>query len=134
MRTIPLLLTAAALTSCTTQPPAPTRTAEGQAKFQRLTAGKIAGKPMDCLPHYRTNEMVTIDDQTIAFRQGGRVYVNHLINECNGLDNGFYTLVTTSHGNGLCRGDISKVSDIRTGMTVGACAIGTFVPYTTASR
>jgi len=134
MRAIPLLVTAATLAACTTQPSEPSRTAEGQAKFQQLTAGKVAGKPIDCLPHYRADDMITIDDRTVAFREGSRVYVNHLINECNGLDSGFYTLVTTSHGNGLCRGDISKVADIRTGMMVGSCAIGTFVPYTTASR
>ena len=134
MRAIPLLLTAAALAGCTTQPPAPTRTAEGQAKFQKLTAGKVAGKPMDCLPHYRADDMVTIDDSTVAFREGSRVYVNHLINECNGLDSGFYTLVTKSHGTGLCRGDMSQVAAVRTGVTVGSCAIGSFVPYTTASR
>ena len=43
MRAIPLLVTAATLAACTTQPPAPYRTAERQAEFQKLTAGKVAG-------------------------------------------------------------------------------------------
>jgi hypothetical protein len=32
----------------------------------------------------------------------------------------------------MCRGDISRVADVRTGMTVGSCAIGDFIPYTPA--
>ena len=49
MRAIPLLLTAAALTGCATQPPPATQMAESQAKFQELTAGKVAG-PAISLP------------------------------------------------------------------------------------
>jgi hypothetical protein len=132
MRAIPLLLSAAALAGCTTQPPPPTRTAEAQAKFAQLTAGKVPGRPITCLPSYSTNDMVTIDDATVAFKQGNRVYVNHLLGECDGLKGGFYTLVTRSGGSGMCRGDISHVTDVRTGMTVGSCAIGDFVPYVPA--
>jgi hypothetical protein len=55
--------------------------------------------------------------------------VNHLIGECSLLKSGFYTLVTRSNGMGLCRGDIADVADVRTGMTVGSCAIGDWVPY-----
>ena len=132
MRAIPLLLTAAALAGCTTQPPPPTRTAEAQAKFAQLTAGKVAGQPITCLPSYTTNDMVTIDNATVVFRKGQRVYVNHLLGECHGLDSGFYTLVTRSHGSGLCRGDISNVEDVRTGTMVGTCAIGDFIPYAPA--
>lgn len=134
MRAIPLLVMGAALAGCMTQPPEPSRTAEGQAKFQQLTAGKVAGQPMSCLPSYLAGDMVPIDDRTVAFRKGGRVYVNHLLSDCNGLKSGHYTLVTKSTGNGLCRGDISRVSDLQTGAMVGTCAIGDFVPYTTAAR
>ena len=134
MRAIPLLVTAAALTGCSTQASAPTRTAEAQAKFEQLTAGRVAGRPISCLPHYKADDMITIDDRTVVFKEGNRVYVNHLINECSGLDSGWYTLVTKSSGPGLCRGDISQVADVRTGITMGSCAIGDFVPYTMASR
>lgn len=133
MRAIPLLLTAAVLAGCATQPPSPTRLAEAQAEFQKLTAGKVAGQPVSCLPSYRRNDMVTIDDSTVAFKNGKTVYVNKLIGQCSGLDSGFYTLVTNSSGPGLCRGDIARVADVRTGMTFGSCAIGDFTPYTPAS-
>lgn len=129
MRAIPLLLAAAALSSCATQPPAPTRTAEAQAEFAKLTADRVPGTPMSCLPSYRAGNMVPIDDSTVVFKDGSRVYVNHLIGECANLKNGFYTLVTRSNGSGLCRGDIATVQDVSTGMTAGSCAIGDWVPY-----
>ena len=71
------------------------------------------------------------DDGTVAFKNGRTVYVNHLLGECNGLKSGFYTLVTRSSGSGLCRGDIARVADVSTGMIVGSCAVGDFIPYTT---
>lgn len=133
MRATPLLLIAAVMTGCATQPPAPTRTAEGQAELQRLTAGKVAGAPMTCLPpQIRSRNMVAIDDSTIAFEDGSRTYVNHLRGACSNLRSGFYTLVTRSSGSGVCSGDIADVADVRTGITVGSCALGDFVPYTRA--
>ena len=129
MRAIPLLLAAAAMTGCMTQPPPATRSAEAQAEFQKLTSGKVAGQPMTCLPHYRAGNMVPIDDSTVAFKDGSRVYVNHLIGECSLLKSGFYTLVTHSNGSGLCRGDIASVADVSTGSVLGSCAIGDWTPY-----
>jgi hypothetical protein len=121
MRAIPLLLAAATLAGCMTQPPAPTRTAEGQAELQRLVAGKVAGAPITCLPPtLRSRNMVTIDASTIAFVDGpSRTYVNHLRGACDNLASGFNTLVTRSGGSGM-----------RTGMTYGSCALGEFIPYT----
>ena len=129
MRPIHPILVALSLTGCMTQPPAPTRTAEAQAEFQKLTADRVPGRPMSCLPSYRAGNMVPIDDSTVVFKDGGRVYVNHLIGSCSNLKNGFYTLVTRSNGSGLCRGDIAHVADVSTGIIAGSCAIGDWVPY-----
>lgn len=133
MRAIPLLLAAVAATGCATQPPPATRSAEAQAEFQKLTAGMAPGKPISCLPHRRAGNMIPIDDRTIVFKDGNRVYVNHVIGECALLKSGFYTLVTRSSGIGLCRGDIADVADVSTGSVVGSCAIGDWVPYTRAT-
>ena len=127
MRAAPILLIAA-LAGCAEQPPA-TRSAQAEAKYQQLLAGRAAGSPVSCLPHYQSDDMVTIDNSTVAFKSGSTVYVNHLIGECQGLNSGFYTLVTRSTGSGLCHGDIADVRDVRTGMIIGACAMGDFVPY-----
>ena len=129
MREMPLIATALALAGCATQPQSVVRSAEAQTELNKLLAGKTAGEPFTCLQHYRANDMVRIDDSTVAFKQGTRVYVNHLIGECANLTSGFYALVTRSNGTGLCRGDMADVRDLSTGMIVGSCAIGDWTPY-----
>jgi hypothetical protein len=133
MRAIPLLLSAAALAGCTTQPPAPSDAAEAQAKLAALTAGKVAGAPTTCLPpSLRSRNLVVIDESTIAYEDGkNRTYVNHLRGACD-IKPGFNTLVVRSSGSGTCSGDNADVADVRTGMTYGSCALGDFVPYTRA--
>jgi len=128
MRALPIFAVAVALAGCVTQPPAQP-TAQAQAELESLVAGRVAGPAVSCLPSYRGKDMVRIDEGTVAFREGGTVYVNRLQGECNGLNSGFYTLVTRSYGTGLCRGDIAHVTDMSTGMIVGSCAIGDFIPY-----
>ena len=133
MRTlIPAILTAAALSSCAA--PSPQQMAQAQAqsqmKLNKLLAGKVPGAPQSCLPTYRQNDMVVIDDYTIAFRDGvNRVWINHPPGGCNMLGAGSYTLITHSSGIGLCRGDIGQVTDLMNHSTVGSCVMGDFVPY-----
>ena len=81
MRGIALLLAGAALASCAVAPQ-PGRSADAESHFQKLIAGKVAGQPVSCLPSYRANDMVVIDDQTIAFRDGRRNWVTDLGQGC----------------------------------------------------
>jgi hypothetical protein len=135
MRSISLALITAALASCATAPqPMDARSPEGEAQLQRLIAGRSAGPPMSCLPGYnsRRSNMTAIDDNTIAFRtgSGGDVYVSNVTSGgCGRLGSGLYTLVTRTTGSSLCSGDIANVTDLRTGVIVGSCAIGEFTPY-----
>ena len=134
---ISLLLIGAALTSCTTAAmEQPTRTARGQQELDRLLAGKVAGPPQSCLATFNTNDMVVIDDETVAFRQGGsRVYVNHLREGCNGIASGFNALVTRQTGaSSLCRGDIAESRNLTSHITTGSCVFGDFIPYTRPGR
>jgi hypothetical protein len=96
-----------------------------------LLAGKVAGKPLTCLPTHRASEMVVVDDNTVIYRDGpNRVYVNNFNGgTCSRLGSGFYALKTTSYGSGPCRGDLAEVLDTSTGMTAGSCVFGDFVPY-----
>jgi hypothetical protein len=133
MRRISLLLIGGALLACSTtaaQQQQPIRTAKAQKQYDQLLAGKIAGPPVSCLPSYNSNDMVVIDDRTIAFRNGSsRVYVNHMQGGCSNLG-GPYALVTRSFGGGrLCRGDIGQVVDLTNHFTVGSCVFGDFIPY-----
>lgn len=131
MRLISVLMAGVVLASCTTAPPqAPMRTAEKQREFQVLLAGKVAERPISCLPHYRSNDMQIIDDSTIAFKAGRRVYVAHMQGGCTNLSYGGYALVTRQYGSAdLCRGDIAQVVDTLNGITVGSCVFGDFQPF-----
>ena len=131
MRSIYLLLIASVLASCAAAPQRTTYNVKGQERLAELTAGKVAGQARTCLPSYRSNDMVVIDENTIAFRDGSRVWVNHMQGGCSNLRaGGPYALVTKSFGGmGMCRGDIAQVADVQNGFTVGSCVFGDFVPY-----
>jgi hypothetical protein len=131
MRGISLLIVGATLAGCTAAAQQqPMRTAKAQKQFEQLIAGKEARPPVSCLPYYNSNDMVVIDDSTVAFKvANNRVYVNHMQGGCYNVG-GPYALVTKGFGGtGLCRGDIAQVVDIANRMTVGSCVFGDFTPY-----
>ena len=128
MKMLSFLLVSVAVAGCAPVAPEP-RTPQAEAKLQQALAGKVPGQPTTCLQPYQTNETITIDENTILFRRGNTVYRNELQGGCYGLGSGFYTLVTRSSGAGLCRGDIATVADPTSGVTVGSCVVGDFVPY-----
>lgn len=130
-----LLIASAALAGCSTAPNQVAGNARSEAKLQQHLAGKVTGKAQDCLPTFRTHDMVRIDEDTVLFRDGSnRIYRTEMSGSCNGLGSQNYTLVTNSFGSSgrLCRGDIVRTVDLSSGMAVGSCAIGEFVPYTRA--
>ena len=134
MRLINVFLVGAVLASCTEDQPPPVRSAHGQERYAALLAGKVALAPMTCLPSYRAPDMTRIDEDTVIFRESSRrVYVNHMRGPCSGLANDSNTLVTREYtGPGPCSGDIARVVDPLSHMTIGSCAWGDFVPYVTA--
>lgn len=106
------------------------RSAGNEREFREAVAGRVPGRPVDCLPSYRSNDMRVIDDNTILFRDGRTTYVQAPRGGCSPLGSGHYTLVTHSFGGqGLCRGDIAQVVDASSGFTVGSCALESFVPF-----
>ena len=134
MRSVIPLLMIGAIAGCTAAPPPPTMVTnvKAQARLNQLLAGKVAGAPQSCLPSYRANDMIVIDDNTIAFRDGTRrVWVTHPQGGCNLLSAGPYALVMRNTGGlGLCRGDIGQVVETMSRSTVGSCVMSDFVPYT----
>jgi hypothetical protein len=131
-RLVSILLAAATLAGCASYAEKPAyRSASNERDFQRALAGKVPGRPVDCLQSYRANDMQVIDDNTIIFKEGPRTYVQSPIGGCAPLGSGNYTLVTKSFGGmGLCRGDIARVVDLSGGgFTVGSCALNSFVPF-----
>ena len=130
MRMILLVAASTSLVACQTADVQPEqRSPQAQATYDRLLAGKVAGRPQNCLPMLRSNDMQVIDDDTILYRDGRTTYVNRPLGGCNRLSNTGYALVTRSFGSQLCRGDIATVAHLSTGATVGSCSLGDFVPY-----
>lgn len=129
MRILLIGLGATLVTGCESAGDMQTRTARAQATYERELAGKTPGRAEKCLPLHRTRDMQVIDDHTILFRDGRTTYVNTTLGDCNNLANPSYALVTRNFGPQLCRGDISTVTDPTSGMTVGSCSLGDFVPY-----
>lgn len=131
-----ILLGGAALASCTTAPPTPTRAARAQAQYQQLVGGKVATAPVSCVANYNTNDMVVIDGRTIAFRRGSRTtYIANLSPGCELISGGNYALVSRQFGGlGTCRGDIQQVLDVSSRMNVGSCTIEQITPYVRTGR
>ncbi len=130
-RLVPLFLAVASLAGCTAGMAGPQpRNLRAENELHQALAGKVAGRPVDCLPTYRSSDMQVIDDNTILFRDGRRTYVQAPRGGCAPLGSGHYTLVTHSFGGmGLCRGDIARVVDLQNGFTVGSCSFDEFVPF-----
>ena len=129
MRLFMLATAVAGLCACATASEPAQRSDKAQATYDRMLAGKSPGKTEKCLPTYRSNDMTIIDDNTILFRDGRTVYVNHPLGGCNNLQQSGRALVTRNVGPQLCRGDLATVVDNTSGMSVGACSLGDFVPY-----
>ena len=137
MRSVIPLLIVGVLTGCTYAPAqqAPMVDQRAQARLNQLLAGKVPGRPQACLPHFRADDMVVIDDYTIAFRDGtDRVWINKPPGGCNLLSAGPYALVTHTSIGSTCRGDIANVADTMNHASVGTCVFSDFVPYTTPGR
>lgn len=127
---LPLLLSAAACAASAEDQP---RTLKAQQELDRYLVGKTAGSPQSCLPTYRRDNMITVDDRTILFRDGAnRVYRNDPPGGCPGLDRPGISMVTRTPTGQLCRGDIVQLVDLTTGFSSGSCSFGDFVPYTAA--
>ncbi len=135
-RLISLILAASFLGSCTASMAGPQpRNLRAENELREALGGKVAGRPVDCLPTYRSRHVQVIDDNTILFRDGRRTYLQAPRGGCAPLGSGHYTLVTQSFGGmGLCRGDIARVVDLQNGFTVGSCSFDDFVPFDRPGR
>jgi hypothetical protein len=134
MRGISLLLLGATLASCAAEPPPPMQSAKAERQYDQFIAGRVAGPAVSCMPTFNANDMVVLNDSTVGFKVGGRVYVAHAAGGCNNLG-GPYALVTRQPaGTRLCSGDVIDIVDVRNHFTVGSCSFSEFTPYDRTGR
>lgn len=119
------------LGSCATGPAEYTRSPDAQQELDQALAGRVAGKPVSCIPNYRASDMQIIDDWTLLFKDGSTIYLQNPRGGCNGIESRRNILVTTLRGTTqLCSGDINHLVDPVSGIGGGACVFSEFVPYT----
>jgi hypothetical protein len=130
---LPLLATVAACAASAGDEP---RSAKAQQELDRYLGGKVAGTPQSCLPTFRRDDMVAVDNNTVLFRDGAnRYWRNDPVGGCHGLGQPGVAMVTKTFGGGqLCRGDIVTMTDLSAGVVVGSCSLSDFVPYTGPAR
>src|SRR5215213_4912549 len=136
MRTLILMVSAAAVGSCMAGPPSAQasmwerqQALRDQQELGARLVGRVAGPATDCLPSHRAGNQMNISDNTILFDYGNTIYRNDPPGGCPGLGSGQYALVVRPVGSSLCRGEIAQVRDLQSGMLRGTCTLGSFVPY-----
>ena len=125
-----LAASAALAGSCSTAPAPETRSPAAAKELADALAGRVAGPPQRCISNFPHVEVQVIDDWTILYREGSKVYVQNPQGGCPGIDNGSRTLVARQVGTSqMCQGDINQAVDLRTGIGGAPCVFGPFVPY-----
>ena len=126
-------LAVSGLAACAGQEMAPDRDPRGEMRLAQALAGKVADRPVSCLPRYRSNDSEVIDRDTILYRDGPTSYVQHTSGSCypHGARDGTYLVIRQVGGAGLCRGDIAQAVDSTSGSFAGSCSFNDFIPYRT---
>ncbi len=111
--------------------PAAAKVETGQEALARLTAGRIAGKPTDCINITMTpsGNSEKLEGLGMAYRQGTTWYINLFNGDCPQLREDTI-LITKSYGSQLCRGDIAELRLSGANIPIGSCVFGNFTPYT----
>jgi hypothetical protein len=100
-----------------------------QETIESALAGRIAGKPVDCVDHARLNGPQIIDEKTLIYRENGRrVWRNDLIGTCPGL-RPMDTLIVDVFGSQLCCNDHFRAVSPGERIPGAICRLGMFTPY-----
>ncbi len=102
---------------------------KGEAELAKMLEGRVAGKPVRCLPTSTLGQSTVIDKTAIVYRSGSRLYVNRPRGGADQLSDD-EILVTTIYGSQLCNVDKIDLVDRTSRMWSGFVVLGDFVPYT----
>jgi hypothetical protein len=104
--------------------------AENDAKLAAALNGMTAGPAQDCVIERDLGSNESYGGRVVLFHgpTDDVVYLNRLPAACPGLDSGRSLRVRTPAAR-LCRGDIVTVFEPVSGMELGGCSLGKFMPY-----
>ena len=99
-----------------------------QQQLDKMLAGRVAGKPVDCIDTLVNRDSTVIDKTAIVYGSGRTIYVNRpkYPESLNSDD----LLVTELHSTQLCSVDVVKLHDRSGGWYRGFVGLNKFVPYT----
>lgn len=130
-----LTLIGAAGCAMATNPDRPRLSERHARELAHALKDKVPGKPVSCVSRVLgTHGLHAVSDEILIYKVNRNlVYRNDLNGRCNGISTG-NTMVLKPTVDQYCRGDIIRAVDLSTGMQVGSCGMGSFVPYRTAGR
>jgi hypothetical protein len=99
-----------------------------EVQLQKLLAGRVAGKPVDCINYSSVSSSQVIHGKAIVYRVGSRLYVNEPRSGASTLDEDD-VLVTKTFGSQLCSIDTVNLVDRTSRFPRGFVTLGKFVPY-----
>jgi hypothetical protein len=99
------------------------------ARLEKLLAGRIAGKPTDCISLFGSPSSTIIDGRAIVYGTGRTIYLNVPRSGAETLRSDDI-LVTRTLGSRLCRIDNVRLLDRGSRFPRGFVILGDFVPYT----
>ena len=120
-----LILAAAALLAA---PMAAEARQTPQQQLDKMLAGRVAGKPVDCIDTLVNRDSTVIDKTAIVYGSGRTIYVNRpkYPEQLNDDD----ILVTRLNSTRLCSVDTVSLHDRTGGWYRGFVGLSEFVPYT----
>jgi hypothetical protein len=128
MRASLTLIAATALAMLTMPALARDRSQDGEAALAKITAGRTAGEPVDCINLRDIRNSEIVPDTGIVYRMNnGTLFVNRP--NGGGILGYDDILVTRTYGSRLCRIDIVSLIDRGSRMSSGSVALNDFVPY-----
>jgi len=113
-----------------TDPTGAPKSPEAQAKLDKWLDGRVPGETKTCVNTSVVTNAIGIDDRTMLFRDGPRIWRTELLYASRCGDLGKQAIIhTESSANRICSGQQLEFSD---GGIDGACVLGAFTPYTKA--
>jgi hypothetical protein len=109
--------------------PAQAAKLDPEARIAKALEGRVAGKPVDCIPQYRIQSSQIFEKTAILYKAGSTWYLNRPVSGRNflGRDD---VLLTDTHSSDLCSIDIVRLLDSGSHFPSGSLGLGPFVPYT----
>ncbi|GAA0295400.1 hypothetical protein GCM10009087_01440 [Sphingomonas oligophenolica] len=106
---------------------------KNEAKLAAALAGRVAGKPVNCISLSTIRSSQIIDHTAIIYESGSQLYVNRPRIGADSLDSDDI-LVSKTYGSELCSLDTINLVDRASHFSHGFVGLGEFVPYTKPAK